>query len=63
MDEIPLKFVPHIGRCVLRQIGGGGFWSKLERENVGLQSGLERENGGLWNWLCRTHLAGTLAGR
>ena len=41
-----------VGMCRGKwQMGGGGHWSELERENVGLQSKLERVSGGLQNWV------------
>ena len=50
------------GGYVPRQSDKWGLRNELERENAGLRRELERENGGLRNWLCRTRLAGTLAG-
>ena len=53
-----------VGMCrgkVLKKMGGSGASSSVK--NAGLRSELERESGGLRNWLYRTRLAGTLAGR
>ena len=50
-----------VGMC-RSKVKNGGLGSELERENAGLQSKLERESG-VSGTDCRTHLAGTLAGR